>query len=51
MNNMKVKAFRFDEDLIRELRRAARADGRVLSSLVRALLRGALEAREREGGR
>jgi hypothetical protein len=45
MKPKRVVAVRFDEPLIRELRKAARADGRLFGPFVRDLLRDALTAR------
>jgi len=50
MRNAKVVvSFRFEEELIRELRKAARADGCLFGPFVRAMLRAAIKARERDG--
>jgi hypothetical protein len=52
MHPKQVVSVRFDPALLRELRQAARADGRIFGPFVRALLRGALDARalERSAG-
>ena len=45
MHPKRVVTFRCDDELIRELRKAARAEGRLVSPFVRSLLRDALAAR------
>ena len=45
----RVISFRFDDDLIRDLRKAARTEGWVFGPFVRELLRRALAARSSQG--
>ena len=45
MARLRIYSFRADESLIREIRRVARAEGRLATALVRELVRKGLDNR------